>query len=376
MYFCRAGKGDRPVMRRARQPLPSNPWLSNHAGGDDKVRIAVVNGGVLSGGDALDADVGVDAVALGRAYQAAGGKVGRMADFELDVDGLPAVEGATPQVGAEVVETEQVDLVAVLRIGVVALRYVKDVLFDILFDHEPGASAEQQPFALTDGMEPVAAVGSENAACFEFDYLPFALTEITAQKVVVVYLAEEADALRVLAVGAGQVSLVGDVAHLALHQVPNREHQLADLFEFELGEEIGLVFYGVFGRGKEGRAVHLGDGGVVACGGMVVVFAPALLESAELDEFVAHHVGIGCETAAHGVDGVGHYIVPVFLVEVHLLETAAIFTGDVGGNLYVLLGGAVDVALLILHADTDVEYVGCDALLFEQVHHYGAVHSS
>ena len=70
--------------------------LPYHARGHHKVRIAVVNGGVLAGGDALDADIGVDAVAFGRAHQSAGGEVGGMAYLEFHIYGITCFELLTP----------------------------------------------------------------------------------------------------------------------------------------------------------------------------------------------------------------------------------------------------------------------------------------
>ena len=111
-------------------------------------------------------------------------------------------------------------------------------------------------------------------------------------------------------------------------------------------------------------------------GSAVVVFTATLLESTELDELVAHHVGVGRESFANRLDGVANHVVPILLVEVHLLKTTAVFTGNESGDFDILLGGAINIALFILHADTDIENVGCNALLLEQVHHHGAIYSS
>lgn len=94
------------------------------------------------------------------------------------------------------------------------------------FHDEPGTAAEEETFALSDGVKPVAAVGAEDFASLELDDFALALAEVAAYEVVVVDFSEEADALGVFAVGAGEVGGVGYVAHLALHEVADREHEL------------------------------------------------------------------------------------------------------------------------------------------------------
>ena len=221
--------------------------------GDDEVGDVVVDGGVLAGSDALDAHIGEDGNALLCANEMSLREVGGMAYLEFHIYGGACFELLTPKVAAEVMEVEQVNAIAILRIGVVALRHIEYILVDVLLHHKPGAAAEQETFALSDGVEPVAAVGAEDATGFELDNLPFALTEIAAQEVVVVYLAEKTDALRVLAVGAGQMGSMSNVAHLAFHHAANGEHQFADLSVGELREEVGLVLYRVLGSRQKNR---------------------------------------------------------------------------------------------------------------------------
>ena len=115
-------------------------------------------------------------------------------------------------------------------------------------------------------------------------------------------------------------------------------------------------------------------GGIMPCGDAVVVLATPFFEGTEFDELVAHHVGIGRQPLLHRLDSVAHHVVPVFLVQVHLLKAAAVFFGDVGSDLDVLFGRTVNVSLLILHADADIEDVGIVPLLLQKVYHDGAVH--
>ena len=63
----------------------------------------------------------------------------------------------------------------------------------------------------------------------------------------------------------------------------------------QLSKEIGLILHGV-GAGAEpcaALAVKLGSG-IVASGNDVIVVSHTLIEHAELDEAVAHHVGVRC----------------------------------------------------------------------------------
>ena len=214
------------------------------------------------------------------------------------------------------------------------------------------------------GVEPVALVCAEDFACFEFDDFAFFFAEVTAQEVVVVNFAEKADALAVLAVGRGEVCVVCQLAHLAFHQVAYGEHSFLDLRVRELCEEVGLVFDGVFGGGEEGCAAFDARCGVVSGGDAVVVVAALVVEGTELDEAVAHHVGVGGEAFAHRLDGVAHHVVPILLVQVDLFEAAAIFLGYIGCYFDVLFCRTVDEAFFVFHTDTDIEDVGRQALLF------------
>ena len=66
----------------------------------------------------------------------------------------------------------------------------------------------------------------------------------------------------------------------------------------------------------------------MSCGYAVEVLAATLLEGSELDELIAHHVGVGGKAFADRLDGVADHIVPILLMEVHLLETTAVLLGN------------------------------------------------
>ena len=63
---------------------------------------------------------------------------------------------------------------------------------------------------------------------------------------------------------------------------------------------------------------------IVPRGDEVEVLAPLLLEASELDQLVAHHVGVGRQPSAHRVDGVLDDLRPILLVEGDDLERAVI----------------------------------------------------
>jgi hypothetical protein len=114
----------------------------------------------------------------------------------------------------------------------------------------------------------------------------------------------------------------------------------------------------------------------MTCGDAIEVFAPTLLEGTKLNEFVAHDVGVGSETFAHRLDGIGNHIIPVLLVKIDLFKSATILASNIGGDFNILLGRSVDIALFVFHADADIEDGGVVALLFKQVHDNGTVDAS
>ena len=142
----------------------------------------------------------------------------------------------------------------------------------------------------------------------------------------------------------------------------------------DLCQEVGLVLDGIHRRGEVFHAVNDIGGRIMPRSSQVKILAPPLLKEAELDHPVAHHVGVGRQAGTHGAQGIFHHVVPVFLMQRHHLERQAVAMRDEGTHLDVLLGTAV--ALVIVHADADVEQVQVLALLLEPVDHHGAVNAS
>ena len=88
---------------------------------------------------------------------------------------------------------------------------------------------------------------------------------------------------------------------------------------------------------------------------LVKVFAPLLLEATKLDELVAHHIRIGGQSPFHRINRVANHPIPILLMQRDDLKPTTIFTGDVRGNLNILLRRTVDIPILILHSDADIE---------------------
>ena len=114
-----------------------------------------------------------------------------------------------------------------------------------------------------------------------------------------VHLADETDALRILAPGRGELLLGGYAPHLGLQQVPDRKQRIAQLLLRELAEKIALVLVGIAaGQQFVDRAAvgqHLFRLAAVVARGDVVgpEFERFAQEDIEFDLPVAQHVGIG-----------------------------------------------------------------------------------
>ena len=84
------------------------------------------------------------------------------------------------------------------------------------------------------------------------DDLSRLLAEVLADVVVVVDLAEEADALTVLAVSGQQMFALGDGPHFGLGQMADGEAGFLELPRLQLCEEVGLVLHRVGAGAKPG----------------------------------------------------------------------------------------------------------------------------
>ena len=128
------------------------------------------------------------------------------------------------------------------------------------------------------------------------------------------------------------------------------------MFELVVGdaaEKICLILDAIHTCTEPYETVDLMRGGIVAGRCLVEFMTPTLLEEAELDHFVAHDIGVGCETFAHCPQSIVHHVVPIFLMERHDIKRQTVETGDVAAHLNVLLGRAV--ALAVVKTDAYIE---------------------
>ena len=111
--------------------------------------------------------------------------------------------------------------------------------------------------------------------------------------------------------------LEGDTTHFLFGQMTNGEEEMLHLPKADLRQEVGLILYWI-GRGtEEGQARRrLSYRSVVTRGYVVVGRATPLLKGSELDQLIAHHIGIGREPSLHRIHRIGDYTIPIDLVQV------------------------------------------------------------
>ena len=163
----------------------------------------------------------------------------------------------------EVVDGERL-LVGCL--GVVAMGHIEDIVGDILLDYKPRTTTEAESLALTDGVEPQTLVATYAATSLQLDDISGIVAEITLDVIVVINLAEEAYALRILAAGIYKMFALGNGAHLVLHIMTYGEICFLQLPVVDLGKEVGLVFHGVGTGGEPFLAVYNLGLGIMTCG--------------------------------------------------------------------------------------------------------------
>ena len=77
--------------------------------------------------------------------------------------------------------------------------------------------------------------------------------------------------------------------------------------------------------------------GVMTCGNEIVVMATFLIEGTELNQSVAHHIGIRRQTRTHLLHRIGRHLIPVFLMTVDDFQLTAILMRHRRRHLQILL---------------------------------------
>ena len=296
----------------------------------------VVQDAELSRGDTVDGFGGFDtADAATKRCQRGAAVVGGVAYLYRYAEGA-GIWGVGDDGHSEPVDVVYEELRTVGTGRVVAMREIDDVAADVFLHHKPRPAAEAQTLTLAYRGKPMALVSAHKAARLYLYSVALALAEIHTEIVVVVDLAEETDALRILAARIDETVLQGDATHLLFHQMPDGEDGFLKLPLIELRKEVGLVLDRV-GTGAEpfpAIAVSLRSG-IVSGGDEVVVAAALVVEGAELDEAIAHNIGVGSIAVADLLHRVVRHAVPILTVTAHNLKTASVATAEGGSHLKV-----------------------------------------
>ena len=228
---------------------------------------------------------------------------------------------------------------------------------------------------LPDGMEPQALVLANLLASLQFQYIAGVLAEIPLYIIIILNLAQEADALRILALGIHQVLALGYLPHLILHVMTDGKERLTQLPIIDLSQKIRLVLHGVGTRGEPFLSVNPFRLGIMSRGNEVVVVPHLFIEGTELNQSVAHHVGIGRESGPHLVHGVFRHLTPIFLMAVHHLQPAAKAMGHRRRHLKVFLRRAVPF-FLFLRSNLDIETIGMQSAAGQFIDHHRTIHAA
>ena len=173
--------------------------------------------------------------------------LGQFAPFEISnmQRGSPVTFGRF----REPVQVVNLEVFLVCGVWIVTMTDIQNITRRILLHHKPRPAAKAKPLALPNGMKPMTLVTTHQAPRFKLNDVALKLSNVSAHILIVVYIAQETDTLRVFAAGIDKVLTLGDLAHLALLVVPYGKDSLAQLPTLYLREKVGLVLHGVRARG-------------------------------------------------------------------------------------------------------------------------------
>ncbi|EDT37445.1 hypothetical protein BamMEX5DRAFT_6774 [Burkholderia ambifaria MEX-5] len=217
---------------------------------------------------------------------------------------------------------------------VVALHDVQRVRRDVLRGDEPWlsaavlAAAEADALALAERVEREADVLADHLAVRRLHRARFR-RKIAVQEVAERPFADEADARRVLLLRVRQADLRGDLAHLRLRDLAEREHRLRQLRLVQPVQEVRLVFRMIERLQQFEATVALAHARVVAGRDHFRVERHRVIEERlELDLGVAQHVGVRRAAGRVFAQEFGEHAVLVLGREVHRFHVDADQVGD------------------------------------------------
>lgn len=112
------------------------------------------------------------------------------------------------------------------------------VFYNVLSDHEEcGTSPDLDPFPLTDRIAEGSLVLSEHFP-LDVEYIPRLLVEAFFQKLLHAHFPDETKPLTVPSICVRESCLLGDLAHLGLVEVSDREKRVRELKLIESGQEV------------------------------------------------------------------------------------------------------------------------------------------
>ena len=180
-----------------------------------------------------------------------------------------------------------------------------------------------------------------------------------------------------MAFRAGKLVFCCQLAHLGLGNVADGEDDLAQLRVGDSTQEISLVLEGVGSRAEPEDAVFvLPRAGVMPRRDFVEIVAFLFLEGTEFDPAVAHHIGVGREALAHHLHRVFPDGFKILVLQIDNIKLASVFPCNIGRYLNILLRWATRQFLLPFHPNLDIKDMRVVALLLQQRHHHGAIHST
>ena len=124
------------------------------------------------------------------------------------------------------VEVVYGEIFFVCSLRVVAVTYVENVVLYVLLDYKPRSATESQALALAYSVKPQSAMFAYAFARFHLDNVAWTLAQVSAYVFIIVYLTEEADALRVFALGINKMFALGYGTHLVLLVMAYGEYRL------------------------------------------------------------------------------------------------------------------------------------------------------